>query len=146
MHFAAASLVAAILVPLGACRTVTATPPVVAPAAESDIATEPAPEWITTSLGRTLRIAGTQNAPAVMHHVEPHYPNDALVAGKQGVVTMQVLIDKSGRVVEVTPIETLPNGLGDAAVAAVKQWTFARASVASEPVPALIDVQINFKL
>lgn len=97
-------------------------------------------------MGRTRRIVGAANAPHAKQVVNPHYPGKALARRIQGAVEMTVLIDTSGKVIEVTVVKGLPRGLTEAAVDAVKQWVFEPVADDGASVPALLDVVVNFKL
>lgn len=92
------------------------------------------------------RIVGPANAPRVLRRVNPHYPNAARKAGIQGSVSLEVLIDASGKVKEAKVVDPLPYGLDKAALEAVRQWEFEPVVVDGTPVPAWIDVVIAFRL
>ena len=62
-------------------------------------------------------------APARMTEVTPEYPTKAYVDGVAGLVIVEAVIDKEGRVKQARAAEPVP-GLDEAAVRAVKQWRF----------------------
>lgn len=76
------------------------------------------------------------------------YPAEAKQRGEQGLVHVKALVGKDGRVTEVTvePGQTVPPVLAQAAVAAVRQWTFEPGRSGGEPVAVWITVPVNFKL
>ncbi|MFL6244439.1 MAG: energy transducer TonB [Thermoanaerobaculia bacterium] len=103
-------------------------------------------EYVTTTLGPTLRIAGPQFAPKVITRTAPVYPAAAREQGTSGLVKLEALIDVNGNVVDAKVLEGLPYGLSEAAVAAVKQWTFAPTIDNGHAVPVLFELHINFNV
>src|SRR5262249_4910383 len=85
--------------------------------------------------------------PAVVAtRVEPVYPEPARRAGIEGIVELEVSIDASGRVAEVEVLRGLPMGLSDAAVEAVRKWTWKPARSPAGPVASRRTVRIRFTL
>ncbi|HEX4438856.1 MAG TPA: TonB family protein, partial [Thermoanaerobaculia bacterium] len=73
--------------------------------------------------------------PAVVAtRIEPTYPEAARRLGMEGTVELEVSIDASGRVAEVEVTRGLPMGLSDAAVDAVRKWTWKPARTPQGPV------------
>jgi protein TonB len=92
------------------------------------------------------RVGGDVKAPVVIHHVNPLYPEQARKDGISGIVILETVIDHTGAVGKVTVLKPLPDGLSEAAVDAVKQWSFKPAELNGEPVDVLFNLTINFKL
>ena len=61
----------------------------------------------------------------------------------QGTVVLRLFIDSSGRTCAIKLLKGV-TGLNEAAIDAVKQWTFNPASLKGVPVAAWVDVPINF--
>lgn len=59
----------------------------------------------------------------LVHMVKPPYPVEAKKAGIQGLVKIDVTINKDGEVTEATAVSG-PEALREAALAAVKQWRY----------------------
>jgi len=76
------------------------------------------------------------------------YPPEARERGEQGLVQVKALVGVDGRVVEaaVAPDQAVPPILANAAVEAVRGWTFEPARRGAEPVAVWIVVPVNFKL
>lgn len=77
----------------------------------------------------------------------PGYPISAKRAGREGVVTVRVLVGADGNAASVTV--RLTSGHEDfdnAAVFAVKKWRFSPARRGKEPVASFHDVRIRFRL
>lgn len=92
-----------------------------------------------------LRVGGDVKPPAIVRRVEPAYTDDARRDRIAGVVVLEMLVDKTGAVKDAIVLKGLPDGLADAAVAAVKQWAFQPAMLNGEPVDVIFDVTVNFK-
>jgi protein TonB len=89
---------------------------------------------------------GLVEAAVVATRVEPTYPEPARRAGVEGTVELEAAIDATGRVVEVEVLRGLPMGLSDAAVDAVRKWTWKPARTPSGPVASRRTVRIRFTL
>lgn len=94
-----------------------------------------------------------------IHHVEgdvqkpirisgdaPSYTDEGREARIQGVVVLKTVIDTDGRVESVEVLKTLPAGLDQAAVDAVRTWRFEPARLDDEPVKVYYNLTINFRL
>ena len=93
-----------------------------------------------------LRVGGDVKAPVVLQRVDPVYPEEARKARISGIVILEAIIDHTGAVKDVTVLKPLPFGLSEAAVDAVKQWTFAPGTLNGKPVDVLFNLTMNFKL
>jgi TonB family protein len=93
-----------------------------------------------------LRVGGDVKAPVVRTRVNPLYPETARKDNVEGVVIMELLIDATGHVRNVTVLKGLPDGLSEAAVAAVRQWTFDPATRNGQPVDVIFNVTLAFHL
>ena len=91
-----------------------------------------------------LRVGGDVKAPVVIERVEPAYPPEAAKARIAGIVIIEAIIDETGRVTDERVLKDLPFGLGDAAVAAVKQWRFRPGTLNGRPVPVLFNLTVSF--
>ena len=63
-----------------------------------------------------------------------------------GIIIIEALIDKNGLVRDAVVLKELPAGLSDAALDAVRQWTFQPATLHGEPVEVIFNLTVNFKL
>ena len=93
-----------------------------------------------------LRVGGDVKGPVALHRVDPVYPAQAKADRIEGVVILEVMIDRTGRVRDVYVLKPLPEGLSEAAVDAVKQWTFAPGTLNGAPVEVLYNLSIAFHL
>jgi protein TonB len=108
--------------------------------------TGPARERMTSGVVGPLRVGGDVKAPVVIRRVEPMYPEEARAARVSGIVIVETTIDTNGVVRNAVVLKDLPYGLGDAALAAVKQWTFKPGTIEGKTVDVIFNLTINFKL
>jgi TonB family protein len=80
--------------------------------------------------------------PTKLSDVAPKYPPEALAAGVQGVVILEVTINESGSVTDPKVLRSIPL-LDDAALEAVRQWQFAPSVVNGQAVPVKMTVTVN---
>jgi hypothetical protein len=108
-------------------------------------------------------VFGSKDNRGLVHEVRPVYPKQAKIARIQGVVKVEYVVTKTGRlekyetctlcpVIRKRPVNYLPDAYGDsvllpATVAAVTQWRFAPCRVnGSEPVERRSQSDISFTL
>jgi len=91
-----------------------------------------------------VRISDARLTPKIIRRVDPYYPGDARRRGIAGLVKLEVLVMPDGTVAGARLIDGEPL-LGEAAAAAVRQWTYEPTVVDGKAVPALINVQVNFQ-
>lgn len=87
-------------------------------------------------------------APVVLERVKPTYPRLAKMAGVQGVVILEAVIQKDGSVGQVTVLKTPPGKLGfdREAVIALRQWTFRPGEMHGQPVDVIMTLTVRFRL
>jgi TonB family protein len=93
-----------------------------------------------------FRVGGDVKAPVVIRRVDPQYTDEARQNHISGIVIVEVIIDKSGRVRDAVVLKPLPFGLDKAAIEAVRQWEFRPATLNGEPVDVIFNLTINFRL
>jgi protein TonB len=81
----------------------------------------------------------------LISQVPPVYPPEAKKAGIQGVVSFSAVIDKVGRVSNLTLLSGHPL-LVPAALDAVKQWVYQPTLLNGEPVELRTQISVNFTL
>jgi protein TonB len=84
--------------------------------------------------------------PKVIHSVRPQYTKDALDAKLQGTVVVSALVDVDGAPTSVQVIRGLGKGLDEKAVECVGQWRFSPGLSHGEPIPAKVQIEVNFRL
>ena len=94
---------------------------------------------------KPIRITGQIKEPTKLKHVAPVYPEIAIRTNLSGSVVLECLISPQGRVVEVKVLRGIPL-LNDAAIAAVRQWTYTPTLLDGVPVPVIMPVTVQFTL
>lgn len=102
-----------------------------------------------TGSGRSGNGGGGVNLPSIQSHVEPTYPDQAKQAGQEGTVVLQVQVLENGSTGNVSIYQS--SGwrlLDDAAVEAVKQWSFnpAKERESGQAIVSYITVPMIFRL
>jgi protein TonB len=91
-----------------------------------------------------LRVGGQVKAPIVISRVDPQYPAIARENKIEGIVIVEAIVDREGRVRDVRVLKPLPFGLDQAAVDAVQQWIFKPATYQGQPVDVILNLTVSF--
>lgn len=108
-----------------------------------DRSAEPDPPPPTGS--EPFRVGGDVKAPVIQHRVEPVIPEAARQARISGIVIIEAVIDKEGRVADAKVLKPLPFGLDRAALEAIKQWTFMPGTLNGEAVDVIFNLTVNIR-
>lgn len=108
--------------------------------------TEGVPAGATGETGTALPRGGDITAPQVLDRVIPPYPEDARLAGRQGLVVVELIIDEDGGAHDARVVSGLSETLDAAALQAVSAWRFKPATRHGEPVRVLFRVTVEFRL
>lgn len=94
-----------------------------------------------------LRLGDVATAPVLVTRVVPEYPRRARLAGIEGEVVLEVVVDRYGRVTgNITVVSAVPE-LERAAVTAVRRWRFKPArDRRGTAVAVLIEIPVRFVL
>lgn len=90
-------------------------------------------------------VVGEIEPPEAIHAPRPRYPELARRAGRDGLVVLQAVIDRDGRVREVQVLRGAPFGMTEAAVAAVRGWRFRPATRGGGPVAVYYQLTVRFR-
>jgi protein TonB len=85
-------------------------------------------------------------APKPKKMVSPEYPVIARQGEMEGVVVLKVTIDERGRVIRAVVLRSDASVFDQAAIEAVRQWTFTPAEQSGNPVKATITIPLRFTL
>jgi TonB family protein len=93
-------------------------------------------------------VAGSVEPPKLSTKVKPVYPEEARLSKIEGKVFLEAIIDETGRVTDVRVRSAVaPDlGLSDAAITAVRQWTYEPAKQEGKPVKVYFTVVVDFRL
>jgi TonB family protein len=96
--------------------------------------------------GRTpIRVTPPMKPPVPIKTAQPQYSAEALQARLQGTVAVEVLVDEKGHVADARVLRSIPL-LDKAALEAARQWEFTPTLMNGEPVPVLLQLEMNFTL
>lgn len=84
--------------------------------------------------------------PKVTYRVQPVYTRVAIAVGFQGKAIVQLLIDEQGQVASAELLHDPGLGLGENALAAVRQWRFEPSTLNGRPVSVMYRVTVWFRL
>jgi TonB family protein len=92
-----------------------------------------------------VRASGGVMAGLIVDKVDPEYPQDAKDKKISGAIVMMAKVDKKGRVADLKVISG-PEVLRDAALTAVRQWTYKPYLLNGQPVYVVTTVTVMFSL
>jgi TonB family protein len=98
------------------------------------------------SCGQASATGGNIRPPMKLYHVNPHYPASALNAGAEGTVDLEVRIDASGAIDDVTVVSTPHPDLAAASTDAVRQWEFNPTYLNCVAIPVKMRVALHFAI
>jgi TonB family protein len=92
-----------------------------------------------------IRVGGNVQQANLISQVHPLYPAEAKDARIQGIVKLDVVIDKEGHVSQVSVVSG-PTSLVQSAVEAVQQWVYKPTLLNGQPVFVQTTVDVNYTL
>lgn len=94
-----------------------------------------------------IRITGEVVRPVLIKKVNPIYPEMARKANIEGIVIVEAIIDKGGKVIDARILKSMgKSGLDEAAIDAVLKWEFTPATLNGVPVSVYMSLTVVFKL
>jgi protein TonB len=90
-------------------------------------------------------VSGEVQQARLISSVSPAYPAFARSIGLQGDITIDALVDASGKVTTMKPLSG-PVPLQQAAMDALRQWNYEPARLDGQPVPTHVTVTVKFRL
>jgi TonB family protein len=92
-----------------------------------------------------IHVSGQAQQARLISSVSPAYPALAKSIGLQGDITIDALIDATGRVTTMKPLSG-PVALQQAAMDALRQWNYEPARLDGQPVSTHVSVTMKFRL
>lgn len=94
-----------------------------------------------------IKVGGQIQAPRKLYNVPPTYPQAMREAGREGVVPMEAVIGRDGRVltIRVVSAQVHPD-FAVAAIDAVRQWRYDATLLNGVPVEVQMNVSVEFSL
>jgi len=96
--------------------------------------------------GGVMSIGGGVSAPVLIHRVDPEFSDQARTARFQGVVAVQLVVDRQGNPADIRVIRHLGMGLDEKAIDAVRQYKFRPAMFQGHSVAVQMVVNVAFNL
>jgi protein TonB len=93
-----------------------------------------------------VRVGGQITTPALIHRVNPVYPDLAAYAQLGGVVILEAVVGPDGRVDSVIVLRSRHKLLDDAAIDAVRQWRYSPLVLNGIATPFILTVTISYKV
>src|SRR5271167_3364569 len=84
--------------------------------------------------------------PRAISVPDPKYPEKARHDKIQGSVVLWLEVGADGKPSNIKVTRAIGHGLDEEAIDAVKQWKFEPATLNGQPVPVMINVEVNFRL
>ena len=84
--------------------------------------------------------------PAFAHRVAPRYTDAAQDAEVEGVVKVEVILNRQGQPIKVRVVKSLGHGLDEVVIRAVRASRFRPAQVRGRPVPCRLIIPYRFRL
>lgn len=81
--------------------------------------------------------------PRLSEVASPEYTAEAKKKNIEGAVTVAIVVDKKGDVVDAKVVKGLGYGLDENAVAAVKEWKYKPAEKNGEPIAVKMEVTVD---
>src|SRR5271165_766205 len=94
----------------------------------------------------TYRVGGDVKPPKATYAPDPAYPDEARRAKYQAQVVLWLVVDTEGSPQRIRVQQAAGMGLDEKAIDAVQQWRFEPATRNGQPVPVMINVEVNFRL
>ncbi|HEX7182596.1 MAG TPA: TonB family protein, partial [Thermoanaerobaculia bacterium] len=93
-----------------------------------------------------IRVFGAVKRPEMLSGAQPRYSETARRARIQGTVILEAVIDQKGRVTDLRVLKSLPMGLDQSALDAVREWRFRPATLEGRPVKVYYTLTVNFQI
>jgi TonB family protein len=84
--------------------------------------------------------------PRLLHVINPSFTDEARRRKFQGMVILGLIVDASGEPRDVYIVHPVGMGLDEMAVAAARHYDFTPAARNGEPVPVMINIEVNFRI
>jgi periplasmic protein TonB len=86
--------------------------------------------------------------PTVLNERRPDYTREALSAGVQGAVWVEVVVGTDGKVSRARVIRSIDRrrGLDDSAVSAATRWRFKPGTQDGQPVAMAVTIELTFRI
>jgi TonB family protein len=98
----------------------------------------------TQAVAQAVSITDAITPPRLSEVASPFYTEEAKKKKIEGTVTVAIVVDKSGDVVDAKVVKGIGYGLDENAIAAVKEWKYKPAEKDGVPVAVKMNVDVDF--
>jgi protein TonB len=110
-----------------------------------DVVPPPPPPPAAPAPRAPVRVGGQIKPPALVHRVQPAYPDFAVQAHIEGTVILEAIVDEEGKVDSVRVLRSV-GVLDRAAIAAVEQWRYSPLTLNGRRERFVLTVTLSFNL
>ena len=104
-------------------------------------------EGTGTGEGGVYTVGGGVTMPQILQQTTPTYTDDAIKAKVQGVVILQFVVRRNGRVDSFKVLRALGYGLEEKAIQEIaSHWRFRPGTLQGRPVDVLATIEVQFNL
>ncbi len=96
--------------------------------------------------GAVYRPGGGVTNPVPIYKPEPQYSEEARKAKWQGSVLLSLVVDETGKPIDIKVVRPLGLGLDEMAIQAVSQWKFKPGMRDGKPVKVQAQIEVTFRL
>jgi len=96
--------------------------------------------------GGAYRLGGVVVPPTLLKQVTPKYTANAMRERIQGVVALEVVVDREGIPAAIRVIRSLDPGLDGEAIVAARQWRFTPGRIGDTPVDVIVTILLDFNV
>jgi TonB family protein len=106
------------------------------------------PEEVVLASGNAgiTHVGGSVTYPVPLNNVEAEFSDEAKREKYQGTCLISLIVDAHGMPQDVRMVKPLKYGLSEKAIEAVNKYRFRPAMKNGEPVPVMVNVEVNFHL
>jgi protein TonB len=98
------------------------------------------------AIGQAVAITDEITPPRLAEVASPDYTAEARKRKIEGSVTVAIVVDKKGDVIDAKVVKGLGYGLDENAIRAVKEWKYKPAERDGEPITVKMEVTVDFYL
>jgi TonB family protein len=84
--------------------------------------------------------------PELLYRINPVYPPQARMQNLQGLVVLEGIVNKKGRISKISVVEGKHDILITEAIKAIKQWQYAPYRIKNKKLPVTFTITVNFIL
>jgi len=100
----------------------------------------------TQTINEAIALSDDITPPRLSEVAVPEYTAEAKKKKIEGTVTLVIVVDKKGDVIDAKVVKGLGYGLDENAIVAAKEWKYKPAEKDGEPVAVKMEITVDFVL